>query len=198
MANANNFNPRTSYRWNPYSAGEDTAQEQTVESIQIPLFTEELAPDEWILDNCPIDALPADPVSVFIAQMFNGEPKRVLAIIAWIAGISMFAPKSISRRGILATVIVAREDAPKLLRLNKKLQCEVNTSGDRVVRMSLDDSGICPARSPSANSSGNQRVTGIPQGPIVIELSDQSSAGSHCGSGSRSPTHDNEKLSKSL
>ena len=168
VANAN-LNPRSFYRWNPY--GGDSVRDETLKGLVIPIMNDDIDPSQWLFESCPPEAMPPYPIPIFIGQMFNPEPKRVLAVVASTTGVRMYSPKVMPKRGMFATVLVAREDAPKLLRLNKKMQCEVTPSGERVVRIAALEDGdeICP---PLAQSTTERRTSGgVPHSPMVIELS---------------------------
>ena len=179
------FNPSGSYRWNPY--GGDSVRDET---LVIPIINDDIDPSQWLFERCPPEAMPPDPIQIFIGQMFNPEPKRVLAVVARTTGVRMYSPKVIPRRGMYATVFVAREDAPKLLRHNKKMQCEVTPSGERVVRVALqNDEPNSPPISPPPIAGPQRQTSGVPQGPMVIELSMPSSINSRRSSQSYvSPT----------
>ena len=172
-----------SYRWNPY--GGDSVRDETLKGLVIPIRNADIDPSQWLFESCPPEAMPPYPIPIFIGQMFNPEPKRVLAVVASTTGVRMYSPKVMPKRGMFATVLVAREDAPKLLRLNKKMQCEVTPSGERVVRIVAleDDDGICHSLSLPTNAveaelpvngvAGQRRTPGVPQCPMVVELSTQ-------------------------
>ena len=185
------------YRWNPYN-DVNVRTTETLKSLQFPISDPELDSSTWLIEHCPPEILPKDPVQVFIGQLFSKDSRRVMALVAQIAGVRMYAVVPIPRRCMFTTVVVAASDAPKLLQLNKKLRCELSSTGERVVRLLQgEDSELCEMTEAicpepvGCVDHNTRRSTGIPQGPIVIERSQQgSSTCSRSRSRSSSSSHE--------
>ena len=179
------------YRWNPYNDVNVRTTETLKGLQQFPLPIVSSAVNPWLMENFSPEMLPKHHVHVFIGQLFSKDSRQALAMIARIAGVQMYPVIPIPRRCVFITVAVAADDAPRLLELHKKLRCELSSTGERVLSFLLANDGeLCEmteaiCRDPVGRVDHNtRRSAGIPQGPIVIELSQQ---GSSTRSRSRSP-----------
>ena len=184
------MSPTSFYRWNPYNSDGNPRSPAPPQEVVLSLFNNDIDPSKWLIESCSRDRLPADPVPIFIGQIFNHEPKRVLAVIAWAAGVQFYFTEALPTRSLFSTVLVAPDDAPKLLAINKKLKCEISDGGERVIRMALGSDGELEPRFPSPELDGRtpspveaeaststedalRSLTGIPQSAVVIELSNK-------------------------